>query len=159
MQIGPQKVVSIEYTLKDEKGELLDSSEEGKPLAYLHGAGNIVPGLEKALDGKNPGESVEVTLAPAEAYGSRDEKLVRNMPTRKLSDKKVQVGMRYQAQVNDQLRVVQVTAIRGDYATIDGNHPLAGMTLNFAVKVVDVRDATKEELEHGHAHAGDGHEH
>jgi FKBP-type peptidyl-prolyl cis-trans isomerase SlyD len=157
MQIGSQKVVSIEYTLKNDAGEVLDSSAGGEPLAYLHGVGHIVPGLEKALDGKSEGESVEVTLAPEEAYGQRDDTLVQNVPVRKLGAKKVQVGGRYQVKTSDGLRIVHVTELRGDYARVDGNHPLAGQTLHFQVKVVGVREATAEELAHGHVHGPSGH--
>jgi FKBP-type peptidyl-prolyl cis-trans isomerase SlyD len=159
MTIGPKTVVSIEYTLKDEAGEVLDSSEGRRPLAYLHGLGNIVPGLEKALDGKAPGESVDVKLSPADGYGDRDESLVRNLPVRKIADKKPQVGRRYRAQLDDGQAVVLVTSLKGDYATVDANHPLAGMTLHFQVKVVDVREATADEIKHGHVHDPDDHHH
>jgi FKBP-type peptidyl-prolyl cis-trans isomerase SlyD len=159
MTIGPKTVVSIEYTLKDEAGEVLDSSEGRRPLAYLHGVGNIVPGLEKALDGKASGESVDVKLAPSDGYGERDESLVRNLPVRKIADKKPQVGRRYRAQLDDGQAVVLVTGLKGDYATVDANHPLAGMTLHFQVKVVDVREATDDEVKHGHVHDPDDHHH
>jgi FKBP-type peptidyl-prolyl cis-trans isomerase SlyD len=159
MTIGPKTVVSIEYTLKDDAGEVLDTSSGREPLTYLHGVGNLVPGLEKALDGKAPGDSVEITLSAAEGYGERDDKLVRNVPLRKISDKKPQVGRRYRAQLDDGQAVVLVTGLRGDYATVDANHPLAGMSLHFQVKVVDIREATAEEITHGHVHSGDDHHH
>lgn len=160
MQIAPQKVVSIEYTLKDAEGTVLDSSEGREPLAYLHGAGNIVVGLEKALEGKAAGDNLEVQLSPEEAYGPRDDKAIRNVPTRKLSpDRKVAVGNRYRLMTSEGALVVTVLSVKGDYAMVDGNHPLAGMSLNFSVKVVDVRDATAEELAHGHVHGPGGHHH
>jgi FKBP-type peptidyl-prolyl cis-trans isomerase SlyD len=149
--------VGIEYTLKNDAGEVLDSSEGRAPLVYLHGLGNLVPGLEKALDGKAAGESLDVTLTPEEGYGHRNEKLVRKIPIRKLQDKNPQPGNRYRAQLEDGPRIVLVTGITGDYATIDANHPLAGQTLHFAVKVVEVREATAEELAHGHVHSPGGH--
>jgi FKBP-type peptidyl-prolyl cis-trans isomerase SlyD len=158
MQIGAQKAVTIGYTLKDDEGRVLDSSEGGEPLTYLHGSGDIVPGLEKALDGKQPGDAVSVSLAPDEAYGPRDEGHVRNIPLRKLPPGKVEVGMQYQITTEAGPMMALVMAVRGDYATIDANHPLAGMRLHFDVKVIEVRDATKEELEHGHVH-GAGHHH
>jgi FKBP-type peptidyl-prolyl cis-trans isomerase SlyD len=158
MQIGAQKAVTIGYTLKDDEGRVLDSSEGGEPLTYLHGSGDIVPGLEKALDGKQPGDAVAVSLAPDEAYGPRDEGHVRNIPMRKLPPGKVEVGMQYQITTDAGPMMALVMAVRGDYATIDANHPLAGMRLHFDVKVIEVRDATKEELEHGHVH-GAGHHH
>jgi FKBP-type peptidyl-prolyl cis-trans isomerase SlyD len=159
MTIGPKTVVSIEYTLKKEDGEVLDSSDGRPPLDYLHGVGNIVPGLEKALDGKAAGDSVDVKLAPADGYGHRDESLVRNLPLRKIADKKPQVGRRYRAQLDDGQAVVLVTGLKGDYATVDANHPLAGMTLHFQVKVVAVREATSDEIKHGHVHSPDDHHH
>lgn len=157
MPIEARKVVSIDYTLSDESGRVLDSSRGRAPLAYLHGAGNIVPGLEKALDGKSEGETLEVSVPPAEGYGVRDERLLQNIAIRKLPDKKAQVGMRLHAQTEHGTRIVTVTAVRGDYATIDANHPLAGRTLNFKVTIVGVRDATDEERTHGHAHGPGGH--
>jgi FKBP-type peptidyl-prolyl cis-trans isomerase SlyD len=159
MNIAPRTAVTIEYTLKDDAGKVLDTSEGRKPLTYLHGLGNLVPGLEKALEGKEPGTSLEVTLTPEEGYGHRDEALVRKLPLRKLADKNPQPGRRTRATYDDGQRFVLVTAVSGDYATVDGNHPLAGITLHFAVKVVEVREATKDELEHGHVHGEGGHQH
>jgi FKBP-type peptidyl-prolyl cis-trans isomerase SlyD len=159
MQIAPRTAVTIEYTLKDDSGKVVDSSEGKKPLTYLHGLGNLVPGLEKALEGKAAGESLEVTLSAEEGYGHRDETLIRKLPVRKLADKNPQPGRRTRAQFEDGYRFALVTAVSGDYATVDGNHPLAGMALHFAVKVVSVREATADELEHGHAHGEGGHKH
>jgi FKBP-type peptidyl-prolyl cis-trans isomerase SlyD len=159
MQIAAQKAVTIGYTLKDDAGKVLDSSEGGEPLTYLHGTGDIVPGLEKALDGKQVGDAISVSLSPDEAYGQRDERQVRNVPLRKLPKGKVEVGMQYEVTTEAGPMLALVTAVRGDYATIDANHPLAGMRLHFDVKVVEVRDATPEELEHGHVHGPDDHHH
>jgi len=157
MQVGSQKAVSIKYTLKDDDGVVLDSTEGKPPLTYLHGAGNIVPGLEAALEGRAAGDTVKATLAPEQAYGLRDETNIRNIPVRRLPDGKARVGMRYRVQTEDGYILALVTAVRGDYATIDGNHPLAGKTLHFEVEVVEVRDATPEELTHGHVHGPGGH--
>jgi len=160
MQIAAQKAVTIGYTLKDDDGKVLDTSEGGEPLTYLHGAGDVVPGLEKALDGKQVGDALSVSLSPEEAYGPRDEGQIRNIPLRKLPKGKVEVGMQYEITTDAGPMLALVTAVRGDYATIDANHPLAGMRLHFDVKVVEIRDATPEELEHGHVHApGDHHHH
>jgi FKBP-type peptidyl-prolyl cis-trans isomerase SlyD len=159
MKIGDKKAVSIEFTLKDQQGEVMETSVGKDPLWYLHGEGNLVPGLEKALDGKEPGETVDVTLAPADAYGEHDEKEIRKVPLRKLKAPKIQVGGRYQLQEKDGVRVVVVKSVSGDYAQIDGNHPLAGQTLHFIVKVMEVRDATEDELQHGHVHDAHGHGH
>jgi FKBP-type peptidyl-prolyl cis-trans isomerase SlyD len=157
MQIGREKAVTIEYTLKDDGGQVLDTSEGRPPLTYLHGVGTLVPGLEKALDGKGAGDAVDVTLTPDEGYGARDERLIRNMPLRKLRNQDVVVGQRVPADFDGAARLVLITALRGDYATVDANHPLAGKTLHFSVKVVGVRDATAEELAHGHVHGPGGH--
>jgi len=159
VQIQAKSVVTLEYTLKDDAGEVLDKSEGRGPLTYLHGAGNLVPGLEKALEGKSAGDSLEVSIAPADGYGDRSEKLVRKIPLRKIQDPRPQPGKRYRAQVDDGLRIVLVTGLSGDYASVDANHPLAGMTLHFAVKVVEIREATAEELSHGHVHGKGGHHH
>jgi FKBP-type peptidyl-prolyl cis-trans isomerase SlyD len=160
MQIAAQKAVTIGYTLKDDAGKVLDSSEGGEPLTYLHGTGDIVPGLEKALEGKQVGDAISVSLSHEEAYGHRDERQVRNIPLRKLPKGKVEAGMQYEVTTEAGPMLALVTAVKGDYATIDANHPLAGMSLHFDVNVVAVRDATPEELEHGHVHGpGDHHHH
>ena len=157
MKAEAKKVVSIEYTLKDDDGTVLDTSEGRAPLAYLHGANNIVPGLEKAIEGKEVGESVDATVPPAEAYGERDDKAIRNTPVRKLPEKKrPDPGDILQVQTEAGPRHVTVLSVRGDYASIDFNHPLAGKTLHFSVKVVGVREPTPEELAHGHAHGESG---
>jgi FKBP-type peptidyl-prolyl cis-trans isomerase SlyD len=158
MKAEAKKVVAIEYELRDDSGEVLDSSEGRDPLEYLHGASNIVPGLEKAIDGKDIGETVEVKLTPEDGYGNYDEKLVRNVPVRKLSEKRPQVGAMMQVNTEAGPQRVIVKALRGDYATLDFNHPLAGKTLNFKVTIKAVREPTPEELDHGHVH-GPGHAH
>ena len=161
MQIAQDKVVLIHYTLTDDSGEVLDSSSGGDPLAYLHGKGNIIPGLEKALEGRAVGDKLDVKVEPAEGYGDRDERLVQSVPRRAFGDvSKVEPGMQFHAQTSEgQARVVTVTRVQGDMVMVDGNHPLAGQSLNFAVEVADVRDATAEELEHGHVHGPGGHQH
>jgi len=159
MKIADKKAVAIEFTLKDDKGEVIETSVGKDPLWFLQGLGNLVPGLEKALEGRGAGETVDVTLPPADAYGDRDEKEVRKVPLRRFKAPRVQVGGRYQVQLDDGLRVVSVKSVSGDYALVDGNHPLAGRTLHFLVKIVEVRDATGEELEHGHVHGPEGHGH
>jgi FKBP-type peptidyl-prolyl cis-trans isomerase SlyD len=161
MQVEQDKVVLFHYTLTNDAGEVLDSSAGSEPLAYLHGQGNIVAGLEKALDGKTTGDKLQVRVEPAEGYGDRDAALVRRVPRRSFgSVGNITPGMQFQAQLErGRTRVVTVTAVKGDMVTIDGNHPLAGQTLNFAVEITEVRDATPEELEHGHVHGHGGHHH
>jgi len=157
MQIDAKKAVTFHYSLRDDEGTVLDSSEGGEPLTYLHGEGNIVPGLEKALVGKQAGDEVKATVPPEEGYGQRSDDNIRNVPRRRLPEGKIAPGMRMRLQTEDGPISALVTAVQGDYVTIDGNHPLAGMTLHFDVKVVEVRDATAQELEHGHVHGPGGH--
>ena len=161
MLIAQDKVVVIHYTLKNDSGEVLDSSSGGDPLAYIHGQGNIIPGLEKALAGKQSGDKLNVKVEPSEGYGERDDKLVQQVPRRAFGGApNVQPGMQFHAQTSQgQTRVVTVTRIQGDMVTVDGNHPLAGENLHFDVEVTEVRDASEEELEHGHVHGPGGHHH
>lgn len=160
MQIAQDKVVLIHYTLTNDAGETIDSSSGGDPLAYIHGQGNIIPGLEKALEGKQSGDKLSVKVAPAEGYGERDDKLVQQVPKRQFGGANLKPGMQFHAQTSHgHARVVTVVRIQGDMVTVDGNHPLAGETLNFDVEVADVREATHEELEHGHVHGPGGHHH
>ena len=160
MEIAADSVVLIHYTLKDDSGAVIDSSAGGEPLAYIQGHGNLVPGLEKALEGKQDGNTLAVTLSPAEGYGVRDEALVQRVPKRSLQGSgEIRKGMQFQARTDDGMRVFIVTGIAGDMVTLDGNHPLADQTLHFDVEVVSVRAATTEELEHGHVHGAGGHHH
>ena len=161
MLIAQDKVVLIHYTLTNDKGEVLDSSSGGEPLAYMHGQGNIIPGLEKALEGRQAGDKLDVKVAPAEGYGERDDKLVQQVPRRAFGGaQNVQPGMQFHAQTSQgHTRVVTVTRVVGDMVMVDGNHPLAGEHLNFAVEVTEVRDASEEELAHGHVHGPGGHHH
>jgi FKBP-type peptidyl-prolyl cis-trans isomerase SlyD len=160
MEIAADRVVTIHYTLKDESGAVLDSSAGGEPLAYIQGHGNLVPGLEKALEGKQGGTHVEVTLSPEEGYGTREAALVQRVPKRSLQGaSEIRKGMQFQANTDAGMRVFTVTAVTGDMVTLDGNHPLADRTLHFNVEVVSVREATTEELEHGHVHGAGGHHH
>jgi FKBP-type peptidyl-prolyl cis-trans isomerase SlyD len=159
--VSQDKVVLIHYTLSDDAGKVLDSSAGGEPLAYLHGQGNIVAGLERALDGRAAGDKLQVRVEAADGYGRRDPALIKRVPRRSFGVAgNIRPGMRFQAQLErGQTRVVTVTAVKGDMVTIDGNHPLAGQDLNFAVEITEVRDATAEELAHGHVHGPGGHHH
>ena len=160
MSIAQDHVVSIHYTLKDDAGEVIDRSAAGEPLTYLHGHGNLIPGLERELAGKNTGDRLQVKIAPADGYGEYDRALVQKVPRRALKGiADVRVGMRLQAQTADGARPVTVTQLTGDMVTLDGNHPLAGKNLNFDVEVAQVRAATAAELAHGHVHGTDDHHH
>ncbi|HVY22501.1 MAG TPA: peptidylprolyl isomerase [Steroidobacteraceae bacterium] len=160
MQIEKNAVVQIHYTLKNDAGQVLDSSEGSDPLAYLQGHGNLIAGLEKALEGKKVGDSLTVSIPPEEGYGVRDENLVQDVPRSAFEGiPNVEVGMQFHADSNHGPRTVTVTKVAGDTITVDGNHPLADQTLHFAVDIVEVRAATNEELAHGHVHGPGGHHH
>lgn len=161
MKISQNAVARIEYTLTNTTGEVLDSSEGGEPLAYLHGARNLIPGLEAELEGKGAGDAFEVTVPPEKAYGERHEAMVQDVPKDRMPPgMQVEAGMVLQAQAeNGAVQMLHVVAVADDHVTVDGNHPLAGQTLKFDVKIVDVREATPEELEHGHVHGAGGHDH
>lgn len=150
MQIAKNTVVTIHYTLKDDDGNIVDSSEGGQPLAYLHGAGNIISGLESALEGHQEGEEISVTIPPENGYGAHHSELMQVVPRDRFEiDEEIQVGMQFKAQTTSGTHVVTVTQIDGNDVTIDGNHPLAGQTLNFDVAVEAVREASSEEIAHG----------
>lgn len=159
MKIGKRTVVTIDYTLTDDAGEVLDSSKDSEPLAYVHGRGNIVPGLELALAGKEAGDKISVKVSPEQGYGKKDKELVQKMPRDKFPAKDVEVGMQFEARGEDGAQVVTVVEFDDDSVTVDANHPLAGMTLSFEVTILNVRDATLDELEHGHVHGPEGHGH
>lgn len=160
MQIEKDTVATIDYTLTDPSGQVIDSSEGRQPIAYLHGASNIVPGLETALEGKNVGESIKVTIPPEQGYGARDPNLVQPVPRSNFQGiQEIKPGMQFQAQTAEGARVVTVVQVDDQNVTVDANHPLAGMELKFDVKIVDVRKATPEELTHGRAHDAGGHNH
>lgn len=150
----------MHYHLTDSEKNVLDSSKGREPLAYIHGIGNIIPGLEKALTGKQVGDKIEVVVEPAEAYGERDENLMQVVPKSGFQgDEELAVGMQVQVGTSNGPAIASVAKIDGDDVTLDVNHPLAGVTLHFDVEVMDVRDASKDELEHGHVHGPGGHEH
>lgn len=160
MQISANKVVTIDYTLKDDEDQIIDQANDGS-FAYLHGASNIIPGLEQALENKQAGDSITVSISPEDGYGVRDDSRTQVVPMDMFEEKEmVQVGAQFHAQDGEGHTImVTIVAVDDDNVTIDGNHPLAGMQLNFDVKVIDVRDATAEELDHGHVHGPGGHHH
>lgn len=160
MQISSGKVVSIDYTLTDDDKRVIDSSEGGEPLTYLHGVGQLIRGLEKELEGKVAGDSLKVKVPPAEGYGERDSAKTQVVPRKAIQGVgELKVGMQLQAGNGHGHQVVTIAKIDGDEITLDANHPLAGATLHFDVAVRDVREATPEELDHGHVHGPGGHHH
>ncbi len=154
MIVEKDRVVSIDYTLRDTTGNLIDSSEGSEPLSYLHGNANIIPGLEKNLAGKKAGDSMTCVIEATDAYGERDDSLVFKVPKADFDGAEVEVGMQFEAHGEEGAQVVTVVSIEGEEVTIDANHPLAGEKLHFDVKITEVREATPEELEHGHVHGG-----
>ena len=156
MKVENKRVVLIDYTLRDDAGEVIDTNQGEAPLPYLHGFGNLIPGLEEVLCGREAGEHLSVTIAPEDGYGHRNEDLRMQFPKEQFeSEHELQVGMQFEAETEDGVETVQITEIDGDLITIDANHPLAGVTLNFDVSIREVRDATEEELAHGHVHGPD----
>jgi len=149
-------VVSIHYTLTNKAGEQLDSSIGAEPLTYLHGAGNIIPGLENALADKSVGDKLTVTIEPEDAYGESNEEHIQTVPREMFQGiDNIEVGMQFQADSSNGPAVVTITAVEGDQVSIDGNHPLAGEQLTFDVEITEIRSATETEMEHGHIH-GEG---
>jgi FKBP-type peptidyl-prolyl cis-trans isomerase SlyD len=160
MQISKNKVVTLKYRLTDDDGDLIDESTDAEPMSYIHGAGNLIPGLEAALEGKQKGDALKVTVNPEEGFGDRNDELTR-VVSRTVFEfvEELEVGMQFQTDGDQGMEVVTIVGIEGDQVTVDGNHPLAGVTLSFDVSVLDVRDASKEELSHGHVHGPGGHHH
>ena len=158
MQIANNTAVSIHYTLTNDAGEELDTTVGGEPMVYLHGGGNIISGLEKALHNKDVGDKLTVHIEAAEAYGEFSEDMIQ-VVSREMFDgiDKVEVGMQFHAAVNSGSGIITVIKIDGVDITVDGNHPMAGQALNFDVEIVGVRLATKEELSHGHIHGAGCH--
>ena len=160
LMIGPNSVVSMHYTLKNDDGDVMDSSEGKPPMVYLHGANNLIPGLEAELTGKTSGATFNASIEPAQAYGEFNESLIQTISKSMFQGvDSIEVGMSFVAQgEGGAQQQVRVTEVSGDDVTIDANHPLAGLTLHFDVEVVEVREATAQEIEHGHVHA-DGADH
>lgn len=156
MIISNDAVVSIHYTLSDNDGNILDSSSGKDPLHYLHGHGNLIIGMEEGLEGKANGDRVSLTIAPEKGYGEKSDKLIQKVPKSAFGDQRVDKGMQFNTENG---HIVTITDIGKDDVTVDGNHPLAGVHLNFEVKVINIRQATKEEVEHGHVHEPGGHAH
>jgi FKBP-type peptidyl-prolyl cis-trans isomerase SlyD len=161
MTIEQHKVVSIHYKVVDiASGETIDSSEGAEPMTYLHGAQNIIPGLEKALDGKQVGDEFEVTVEAADAYGEYSEERIQKVPSEAFTGvENVEPGMAFTAQTEQGPVNLIVTEVEENIVTVDANHPLAGKALAFSVKVETIREASQEEIEHGHVHGPEGHQH
>ncbi|HBG31966.1 MAG TPA: peptidylprolyl isomerase [Gammaproteobacteria bacterium] len=161
MQIADNTVVVIDYTVTTPEGNLIDSSSQsGEPLTYLHGAGNIVPGLEQALAGRSAGDSFNVSVPPEQGYGERHDELIQVVHRDQfVGIERMEIGMQFQTEAEGEVHIVTVTGLEGDQVVVDANHPLAGETLVFDITVREVRPATDEEVTHGHVHGSGGHHH
>jgi FKBP-type peptidyl-prolyl cis-trans isomerase SlyD len=156
MQISKHKVASIHYTLTDNDGKILDTSSGREPLTYIQGIGNLIPGMEEGLDGKSEGDKVKIKVSPEKGYGVKDDSLQQKVPRASFGTQEIKVGMQFQT---NQGGVVTVTSVGLAEVTVDANHPLAGVELNFDVEVMAIRSATEEEIAHGHVHGPGGHHH
>ncbi len=153
MKIGKDKVVSIHYTLTNDNGDVVDSSvKRGEPLQYIHGHGNLIPGMEKGLEGKEVGNKFVIDVEPSEGYGEVREELIQQVPKSQFGEQEVSTGMKFTAQTQQGPVMVTVTEVNDESVTVDANHDLAGENLHFDVEVVEVREADEKELEHGHVH-------
>ncbi|MEK6748521.1 MAG: peptidylprolyl isomerase [Pseudomonadota bacterium] len=161
MKITKNTVVSFEYTLKDTQGQLIDSSVGQAPFAYIQGTGSIIPGLEREMEGRSMQDSFSAVIPPEQAYGVRDEELVQDVPRSlfETASGQIEVGMQFQTPTEVGFQTVTVVAVTSENVRVDGNHPLAGQTLAFDVKIVTVRAATPDELAHGHVHSPGDHHH
>lgn len=160
MKVAKDRVVSLAYQLRTEDGVLVDESPVSAPLEYLHGHGSLISGLEKALDEHSAGDSFDISIEANDAYGPYDENLVQRGPKDVfMGVDELEVGMRFLAETDQGQVPVEITEIDGDHVVVDGNAMLAGQNLNFHVEVIAVREATEEELAHGHVHGAHGHDH
>lgn len=156
MKITANKVAAIHYTLRDNEGNVLDSSQGQEPLYYIHGIGNLIPGMEAGLEGKEKGDKFQIKVTPEQGYGHKSEDMIQKVPRAAFGDQEIKPGMKFSTNHGE---VVTVTHVGLEEITVDANHPLAGVELNFDVEIMDVRDASADELAHGHVHGPGGHQH
>ena len=156
MQITKNTVAAIHYTLRDNEGNVIDTSSGREPLNYLHGAGNLIAGMEEGLEGKSKGDKFQLKIEPAKGYGEKDPAMVQQVPRSAFGDQDVRPGMKFSTNHGN---VVTVTHVGLESVTVDANHELAGVELNFDVEVMEVSNATNEEISHGHVHGPGGHHH
>ena len=160
MKISKNSVVIMHYALKNDDGEDLGNSRGHEPMAYIHGYDNVVVGLEKELEGKMAGDKFSTVIPPEEGYGVKDDDGIKKIDKDRFEgDEEISVGMQIQVDIEGKVSVASVTEIGKEEITLDLNHPLAGVTLHFDIEVMNVREATEEELSHGHVHGPGGHHH
>lgn len=157
--IPAARVIAFNYVLKNNQGEILDRSETNQPLPFLEGRQQIIPALERVISLMNEGDKKEIKLTAEEAYGQFRQDMIMEVPKEELAHLKIDLGAHLQLQLQDQVKVVKVAKITDTHVTLDGNHPLAGVGLVFDIEIMLVRQATQEELQHGHAHGLHGHAH
>lgn len=155
----PTRVIAFNYTLKNDKGEILDASEPNQPMPFLEGRQQIIPALERVISLMSEGDKRQIILTAEESYGEFRQDMIMEVPKEELAHIKAEVGAHLQLQLENQNKVVKITKISDTHLTLDGNHPLAGVPLTFDIEIMLVRPATKEELQHGHAHGLHGHAH
>jgi len=153
MKINNNKIVTLGYTLQNDDGQILDQADQDNPFLYMHGTGGIIKGLERALDDKEVDDSFNLIVAPEDAYGERDDNLTEAVPKSMfegIPEEELKAGSQFHAQTAQGTQIISIASVEGDTVKIDANHPLAGETLHFDVTVLDIREATEEEVENGH---------
>jgi len=159
MKVGLNKVVAIHYTLTNNEGTVLDSSNGRDPLNFIHGLGHLIPGMEEGLHGKEVGNKFQLKVSPEKGYGNYQNEMVQQVPVSAFAGQEINVGMQFEAGSDEQRFLVNIKAIDAETVTVDGNHPLAGVELNFDIEVMEIREATDDEIAHGHVHGPEGHHH
>ncbi|AUJ70550.1 MULTISPECIES: peptidylprolyl isomerase [Pseudoalteromonas] len=161
MIIGPNSVVTIHYSVQDKDNNTIDSTFDDEPVIAMLGSGYLIPGLDDALQGKQAGDTFSVTIEPQEGYGERFDELTQAVPKSMFEGMEIEVGMQFRATTDEGDQIVVIIGIEDEEVIVDANHPLSGITLNFDVEVLEVREATAEEVAHGHVHGegGCGHDH
>jgi FKBP-type peptidyl-prolyl cis-trans isomerase SlyD len=159
MKVSLNNVVAIHYTLTNNEGTVLDSSNGRGPLNFIHGLGHLIPGMEEGLSGKEVGNKFQLKVSPEKGYGIYQNEMVQEVPVSAFAGQEINVGMQFEAGTSEQRFLVTIKAIDAETVTVDGNHPLAGVELNFDIEVLEIRNATEDELAHGHVHGPEGHHH
>ena len=160
LPIQKNHVVSIDYTLKNDEGVVIDTSSGGSPLAYLHGSGALIPGMEKALEGKSEGDDFTISISPADGYGDRDDNLIHKVKRKELAHlPDLALGMELEVETDNAPLILTIIDINDEEVVLDGNHPMAGQNLNFEIQIREVREATADEISHGHVHGPGGQHH
>ena len=159
MKVSLNKVIAIHYTLTNNEGTVLDSSNGRSPLNFIHGLGHLIQGMEEGIDGKEVGNKFQLKVSPEKGYGNYQNEMVQQVPLSAFAGQEIKVGMQFEAGTEEQRFLVNIKAIDAETVTVDGNHPLAGVELNFDIEIMDIREATEDEIAHGHVYGPEGHHH